>query len=616
MFVKFEDQSPAQYPGFQKRALYVEGYDGTRLALDYLRPVKEDGNVEERPLPVVMLASRGGRFSMDRPNYPANYFNGNGPLALYLIARGYVYVAVEMRGCGASFGVNDSFASHENRLDVEAVIRWIVAQPWCDGNVGMMGGSNRSFIQVCTAGDVAPEGLKAISPCVSNINFYYSNFPNGVSRIPAKMLSGFSSPYMLSKEERLKSVVPVDDDPEGDLAYQAYTQDQYPNNINFMGNLIRENMCRDTVDPKTGRQPNLELAAIQFTDHFLSSGIKQHQFGGWFDMSAGSQIAACNVWGGSMIIGPWSHQGTEHGSYRPEKYPDETINVGELHKRWFDYALKGIDNGWDKQPKFFYYTIGAPAGFHWRWSDQFPLKETQYTKLFLSSGPSGTIDARYDGTLQRNPAAQAKANYRVDLDIKFFEEVNGETYNTYAREWDGDMSPMDRKCITFTSCPLTQDMPNEMTGYPLVELWVSSTHPDGDFIAVLEEVHSDGKVNYITDGVIRASHREIAPSPLYDSVGIPFHPSMEEDVRKNREAGLKDPVLLKFSMEPISYCFQPGSRIRLSIFCAETTTYQHPMYDPADLPEITIYMGAEKMSHITLPMIPSREPQFAWPEQK
>ena len=87
----------------------------------------EDGTVEEKPLPVVLMASRGGRFSMTRPQYPNNYFNGNGPLALYLIARGYVYVTVEMRGCGASFGVNDSFASHENRLDVEAAIRVIYA---------------------------------------------------------------------------------------------------------------------------------------------------------------------------------------------------------------------------------------------------------------------------------------------------------------------------------------------------------------------------------------------------------------------------------------------------------------------------------------------------------
>ncbi len=616
MFVKFEDVSPVLYPSYQKRSLYVNGYDGTRLALDYLRPVREDGTVEEKPLPVVLMASRGGRFSMTRPKYPNNYYNGNGPLALYLIARGYVYVTVEMRGCGASFGVNDSFASHENRLDVEAVIQWLTQQPWCDGNVGMMGGSNRSFIQVCTASDVAPKGLKAITPCVSNVNFYYTNFPNGVSRIPSKMLSGFMSKEKRTKEELLKTVVPVDDDPDGDLAYQAYEQDQFPHNVNFMGNLIRANMCRDSWNEEFDRYPNQELTAIQFTDHFKASGIQQHQYAGWFDTSAGSQIAACNAWGGTMTIGPWSHQGTERGTYRPEKYPDETYNVAEEHRRWFDYSLKGLQNGWEKRPKFHYYTIHAPEGFRWKWSDSFPLKETIPTPLYLRQEKSGTIDSCYDGSLASGkPETAGSVPYRVDLGIQFFEKIGGETYNTYHREWDGDMTPMDKRCLTFTSEPLAADAPKEMTGYPMAELWVSSTQPDGDFIAVLEEVYADGKANYVTDGVIRASHRTIVPNEVWDASGLPFHPSMEKDVQEKLAEGMSQPVLLKFNMEPISYRFQEGSRFRVTIFCAETVTYQHPMYDPDNLPEISLYTGGETASVVTLPMIADPEPLFTPPAQ-
>ncbi len=616
MFIKFEDLSPASYPTYQKRSLYVSGYDGTRLALDYLRPVRADGTVEEKPLPVVLMASRGGRFSMARPHYPSNYFNGNGPLALYLIARGYVYVAVEMRGCGASFGVNDSFASHENRLDVDAVIQWIRQQPWCDGNVGMMGGSNRSFIQVCTAGDVAPQGLKAITPCVSNVNFYYTNFPNGVSRIPAKMLSGFMSPRKLSKEEFLRTVAPVDDDPQGDLAYQAYEQDQFPHNVNFMGRLIRKNMCRDSRNEEFGRYPNQELTAIAFTDRFRESGIGQHQFAGWFDTSVGWQIASCNAWGGTITIGPWSHQGTEKGTYRPEKYPEETFNVAEEHRQWFDYSLKGLSNGWADRPKFHYYTIGAPEGFRWNWSDSFPLKETRNRKLFLSPAASGIIASQHDGSLSEARPEPSALSYQVDLGIQFFEEIGGETYNTYHREWDGDMTPMDQRCLTFTSEPLAPDMPHEMTGFPMAELWVTSTQPDGDFLAVLEEVSADGQSTYVTDGVIRASHRTVAPNPVADTVGIPFHPSTEKDVQEKRTEGLSQPVLLKFNLEPISYRFRDGSRIRLTVFCAETVTYQHPMYDPENLPVISLYTGGEAASSLTLPMIPDRELPFSLPEKK
>jgi hypothetical protein len=605
----FEDLSPAQYPGYVCRSLYVPGYDGTKLAVDVVRPADADGNVVEEPLPVVFMASRGGRFSDgSRPGPPGNEFNGNGALALYLVARGYVYVAAEMRGCGASFGVNDSFASRENRLDVAALIEWMTGQPWCDGNVGMMGGSNRSFIQVCTAGDVAPKGLKAITPCVSNINFYYTVYPNGVSCIPNKILSGHMGSRKLSKEEFLAMVAPVDDDPDGDLAYEAYEKDQYPNNVNFMGNLLVPNMCRDTVNERFGKRPNLELTALPHTGKFRQSGIRQHQIAGWFDASVGGQIAARNAWGGTILIGPWGHFGAIRGTYRPEKYPEETVHIAEEHKRWFDWSLKGIDNGWDREPPIRYYTIGAEPGKRWRSTDRFPLKETVYTELYLDGGPSGTVTSVNDGRLSAvKPEREEKDEYRVDLSIQMFEKKpSGETYDIYNREWDGDMTKgVDERSLTFTGEPLGEEDLREMTGFPIVELWVSSTINDGDFIAVLEEVLPDGRSRFITDGKLRASHRTIAPNEVWDAAGMPFHPGMEEDVKARLEEGLAEPVLLKFHMEPISYQFGVGSRIRLTVFCAEMATYQHPMYDPFDPPTVSLHRGGDRASRIVLPLIPA-----------
>jgi len=34
--------------------------------------------------------------------------------------------------------------------------------------------------------------------------------------------------------------------------------------------------------------------------------------------------------------------------------------------RWFDYALKGIDNGLIKEQRICYYTINASAGKEWQ----------------------------------------------------------------------------------------------------------------------------------------------------------------------------------------------------------------------------------------------------------
>ena len=102
-FTDYDPISPKLYNRFYKKSIYVPGYDGTMLALDYLLPADENEKPIEGKVPTILMGSRGGRFSMLTPDYPGNYFNGNGPLAIYLLERGYAYVVAEMRGCGASF---------------------------------------------------------------------------------------------------------------------------------------------------------------------------------------------------------------------------------------------------------------------------------------------------------------------------------------------------------------------------------------------------------------------------------------------------------------------------------------------------------------------------------
>ena len=68
-----------------------------------------------------------------------------------------------MRGCGDSTGkVQDEYVLQEQEDAVEC-INWIKQQPWCSGNVGMMGISwgGLNALQVAYH---APDALKAIIP--------------------------------------------------------------------------------------------------------------------------------------------------------------------------------------------------------------------------------------------------------------------------------------------------------------------------------------------------------------------------------------------------------------------------------------------------------------------
>lgn len=590
------------YSSFIKTSQYLKGFDGTKLAADIIKPVDENGKIIDAKLPVILVASRGGRWQ-------------NGELERQLITKGYVYVIVEMRGCGASFGVNDSFASMENRKDIVALIKWIMAEPWCDGNLGMMGGSNRGFIQLAAA-TMAPEGLKAITPSVSNIDFYYQNYPNGVSALPSGLLSGFTSAAKKTKEEFLKSVTPVDEDLNGDMAYEAYEKDQFPNNKNFVGNLLLPNMYRDSSNPNfEGSKTNIEIPPVTNTAAFIKSGIKLYQLGGWFDSNVLGQLIGQKSWGGLLTIGPWDHFECCNGcKTQDEKFSNADIDLAGEYERWFDFTLKNKDNGMDQRPPIYYYTLNAKPKQEWRYAENWPVHTAVNAKLYFDGGKSGTVSSANDGTLsQIKPESLEKDIYKVDTSIKVFENENGKdaAFDRMKRKWNGDMSScVDKKGLTYTSAPLFPVYENEITGTPSVELWVTSNAPYGDFLVYLEEIRSDGSSKFITEGEIRASHRSSEANESWDAIGATYHPSLEEECRKLLNEGLsKEPVLLSFALEPTSYVFEKGSRIRVTVTCADKKTFQHPMYEDF-LPTVEIYRGDDRASSITLPFVEHVENVF------
>ncbi len=587
-----------KYPRIKKLSRYIGGFDGTRLAADIVMPADENGDTPKEKLPVILTASRGGRWQDDCVTEKK------------LIACGYVYVIVEMRGCGASYGVNDSFASIENRKDVAAIIGWISDQPWCDGNIGMLGGSNRGFIQLASA-TLAPRGLRSIIPAVANIDFYYQNYPNGVSALPSRMLSGFSSPVKRTKEELLETVSPVDEDAGGYMAYEAYEKDQFPNNRNFVGNLLLPNMYRDSENPNFGgAKTNLLIPPVAYTDAFKKSDIKMYQIGGWFDSNVLGQLIAQKSWGGLLTIGPWNHFECSR-SRAPENvgFTNSNLDLAGEYRRWFDRTLKNEENGMEQRPPLLYYTLGAKPGQEWRYAESWPPYNTVKTKLYFDGAKSGTVSSVNDGTLsQTMPEKPSRDRCIADTSVKVFDNGDGKGgFDRMNRHWDGDMSVcVDSKGLTYTSAPLFQVYENEMTGTPLVDLWVSSTAPDADFLVYLEEVFPDGRSKFITEGEIRASHRSVEANEAWEAVGAVYHPSLEDDCIRRLKEGMNEPVNLCFALEPTSYVFSKGSRIRVTVTFADFQTFQHPMYTGGE-PSVELCLGGDRASSITLPFVEHTE---------
>ena len=160
-----------------------------------------------------------------------------------------------------------------------------------------------------------------------------------------------------------------------------------------------------------------------------------------------------------------------------------------------------------------------------------------------------------------------------------------------------DMKPMDERGLTYTTPPLSADL--EVTGHPVIHLWVTSSAKDGDFFAYLEDVDAKGASHYVTEGTLRASHRALHQPP-YEYLGLPYHGCYAADVAELPG----EPTELFFDLQPTSIVFHPGHRIRVTITCADKDNTATPELSPPPL--VKIHRGKEHASHIVLPVIPAR----------
>lgn len=279
------------------------------------------------------------------------------------------------------------------------------------------------------------------------------------------------------------------------------------------------------------------------------------------------------------------------------------------HHKWFDSLLKGVDNGFDKRPPFVYYVMNAKEGEHWRFSDTWPVENEKRAVLYLSPEKSGTCGSKNDGSLSLvRPDEQTSAEYLVDTSIEVFDEGEGGTFDRMKLFWEGDMTKgVDEKGLTFTSLPLFPRYRNEMVGNVSVELWVTCSQNDADFLVYLEEVKKDGASRYVSMGMMRASHRTEAPRAAWEEAGAFYHPCMEADQAACLKEGMDQPVRLRFAVEPTAWQFEAGSRLRLTVTCANKKAFQHPMYREDDLPVIRLYQGGDHASFISVPFIEHQE---------
>jgi len=340
-------------------------------------------------------------------------------------------------------------------------------------------------------------------------------------------------------------------------------------------------------------------AGFDFIQQFRASSVPAYFWDGWQDPAPSERMLYFfNLdQPGKLSVGPWSHGPNEPDDAR-EFAHIELAAVEML--RWFDYWLKGIDNGIVEEPKINYAVAQDQNRWQWRAADTFPPADTTAVDFFFSGESSGSIQSVNDGLLTRQTPGPGPQTDEYAADYSLW--VGPRTRNHDATgggpiKYD-DLAPNDAKALTYTTAPLAS--PVCPLPRSIVSFFASSTVEKLNFIVYLEEVDPSGKSSLVTQGAIRSSHRTLR-HPLYETNGIPWPSSLVEDI--NNTAPLtQGPVEIRFSLEPIAKLFTAGNRIRVTITNADENLIL--TFPDKPRPVTSIWRDADHPSKVTLHVLP------------
>jgi putative CocE/NonD family hydrolase len=185
-------------------------------------------------------------------------------------------------------------------------------------------------------------------------------------------------------------------------------------------------------------------------------------------------------------------------------FPGAEFDWKAVRLRWFDYWLKGIDNGIMDSPVVRVFLMGQN-----RWLDleTWPPPELAYTPAYLREGAGRTDASLNNGLLT---FALPGADERPD---SFCYDPQDPVPSLVANFDHGprDHRSLEGRMLTYTSAPLEDDL--VVVGPVKAVLYALSSAPDTDWVVRLCDVYPDGRSMSVCDGILRARYRASLQQP-------------------------------------------------------------------------------------------------------
>ena len=467
------------------------------------------------------------------------------------VPQGYAAVRIDGRGSGKSPGQCEPWSLGES-IDFHDAIEWAAAQPWCNGNVGLLGISYYAINQWFAANH-QPPSLKAIIPWEGFADIYRDGLFHG--GIFSLFMSNWFTAHLLHHTLG--------------RAAQQLPNAWATNTLHFwLSNSLDSGALR-------GAQAQWDKITVPFYSVGNWTGFGLHLRGNTEAfMRATTRHKKLRIHTGSHV----------HPFYTQEARQDQ--------KRFFDHWLKGIQNGiMDEPPVKLAIRHGADK-FEWRYEREWPLARTQWTKLYFDLSAGALVDENPSVSRSRGYAASSLGTM-------------GSTSASSSQVMGGGIRP--GMGLSLETASLPADL--EITGPVAASFWVSSSSEDMDLFLTLRNIDPQGNDVMetgqqgtpvpVAKGWLRVSHRELDPE-----LSLPYRPYH----RHERRLFLKPNEVVKVDVEiwPTSMVFKKGHRIRLDIQPRDGLGSQGYMHYHADYNTgtNTVHSGGEHESYLLLPVIP------------
>jgi uncharacterized protein len=417
---------------------------------------------------------------------------------------GYVYVLVDSRGRGKSEGKFIPF--EQDSRDIYDVIDWIARQPWCNGQIGMTGGSYLGFTQWAAIKTKHP-ALKAINPVAAvapgidfpkTNNIYWPYMLRWLGLVEGKTYNVenfYNEAYWNNVFWQLyNQQLPF---------YQADSILGKPNEI-FHRWLAHpaQDAYWDQMLPTPEEYAQLDIPVFTITGyadddqpgalHYYQQHLKYNR-----------QTAQSNHY---VLIGPYDHYGVQWvpdeqmGAFPVEK--EALIPMYEVIIGWFDFVLKGKPKPAVLQDKVNYFVMGTGQ---WKHLPAWAAASTDTLRLHLTHLPASRLSRKATGTLVTKPVESLqKTSYTFHTGHR---RDSAEVFQEQATDSDSVYLFKEHN-VLYESEPLPADI--EISDFLQVQLYLSLSVPDADLQVKLYELMPDGKSFPLGESLLRARYRTSA----------------------------------------------------------------------------------------------------------